>query len=245
MVVFLACRDFLDSLTVISTSGIANVGQGGLLFEYTDQIIDKKYRQDLREQILASTFSSIESQRKYLKQNWKRILDQYLQIHPEFKKQVDYPALIKDLTGFSVGDIPYEMGDYMPVFLIDEEEHLKFVYDKRKQNLLALDQKDGRPTKVKVFDSKRKEVPRISPEGKPKDIPYFDKEGNKVGLYDEEGKEIPPLVVFKIEANPGAGLWKPHDDQLPPERKGEGVFTIFSSLGERAKSYKEKISSLR
>jgi hypothetical protein len=47
--------------------------------------------------------------------------------------------------------------------------------------------------------------------------------------------------VYKIEANPGAGLWRPHNDRLPPERKGEGVFTIFDCLGQRGRLYKGKL----
>ena len=52
------------------------------------------------------------------------------------------------------------------------------------------------------------------------------------------------MVIFKIEPNPGAGLWRPHNDQLPEERKGEGVFKIFKCLGERAQAYRDKLSQL-
>ena len=67
--------------------------------------------------------------------------------------------------------------------------------------------------------------------------------GHYSKLFDKNGNGIPSLVVYKIEANPGAGLWRPHNDQLPAERKGEGVFTIFECFGERAKLYKQKLTS--
>jgi len=72
-------------------------------------------------------------------------------------------------------------------------------------------------------------------------VPYFDDRGQKRGLFDANGNPIPSLVVYKIEANPGAGLWRPHNDRLPPERKGEGVFAIFDCLGQRGRLYKDKL----
>jgi len=63
-------------------------------------------------------------------------------------------------------------------------------------------------------------------------------------LFDSRGEALRLLTVFKIEPNPGAGLWRPHNDQLPPERKGEGVYTIFRCLGERAKIYKDCLARL-
>ena len=226
-------------ITVISTRGIANVGQGGLLFEYTDEIINPKYRKDLREQITFSAYQSMEFQRKYIKTNWKQILKEYLKIYPEFKERVKYDEIFTDLTGFSIDDIPYEMGDYMPVFLVDENDNLKYVFDFEKEKIVPLYDEKGNPTDVKIYDEKGEEIKRIDKEGNPVLIPFFDENGNKKKMFDEKGKEIPSLIVYKIEANPGAGLWRPHNDQLPPERKGEGVFTIFDCLGKRAKIAKE------
>nr|HPO10322.1 hypothetical protein [bacterium] len=34
------------------------------------------------------------------------------------------------------------------------------------------------------------------------------------------------------------------NDQLPPERKGEGVYTIFRCLGERARVYRDRLANL-
>ena len=84
-------------------------------------------------------------------------------------------------------------------------------------------------------------MPRVDKEGKTLSIPLFDKEGKRIPLFDKNGKPISTLVIYKIEANPGAGLWRPHNDQLPPHRKGEGVYTIFRCLGERAAIYREKL----
>ena len=61
-------------------------------------------------------------------------------------------------------------------------------------------------------------------------------------FFDKDGNPISGLVIYKIESNPGAGLWRPHNDQLPLERKGEGVYTIFKALGDRAKDYKNKLA---
>lgn len=231
-------------ITVISTRGIANVGQGGLLYEYTDDIIHPKYRKILREQITKAVYKSLEYQQKYLEKNWKFVIEEYLKIHPEFKEKVKYDEIFTDLTGFPITGIPYEMGDYMPVFLVDEFENLRYIYDEKEGKLLPLYDEKGRPTDIKIYDEDGKEIPRIDKNKKSVLIPYFDENGNPRKIYDEDGKEIPPLIICKIEPNPGAGLWRPHNDRLPPERKGEGVFIIFSCLAERGKIYKEKIEKL-
>ncbi|MCM8786309.1 MAG: hypothetical protein NC899_08810, partial [Candidatus Omnitrophica bacterium] len=169
------------------------------------------------------------------------VLEEYLKIHPEFKGKVKYDRVFTDVTGFPITGIPYEMGDYMPVFLIDEFENLKHVYDEKKGKLIPLYDENGYPTKVKIYDENGNEIPRIDKNKKVVSIPYFDENGNPRKIYDENGNEIPSLIICKIEPNPGAGLWRPHNDRLPPERKGEGVFIIFSCLAERGRIYKEKI----
>jgi len=229
------------NITVVSTSGIANVGQGGLLSEYTDDIIDPKYRDDFRKEITRAAFNSMESQRKYLKNNWRYVLSEYLKIYPEFASRIKYDEIFTDLTGFSIDDIPYEMGDYMPIFLVDEEDNLKYIFDFEKEEIIPLYDEKGYPTEVKIYDGNGKEIKRSDEKGKPVLVPLFDKKGNKRKLYDAKGVEVSSLVMYKIEANPGAGLWRPHNDQLPPERKGEGVFVIFDNFGQRAKVYKEKL----
>jgi len=228
-------------ITVISTRGIANVGQGGLLYEYKDEIINTKFREDLRREITNAAFNSLKAQKKYLKAHWKEILEEYLKIHPEFSKRVKFEKIEKDLTGFSQDDIPYEMGDYMPVFLVNEEDNLIFLFDREKRKLLPLFTEDGEPTNLQVFNERGRPIPRRDSKGKPLVIPMFDKEGKRIHRFNENGEEISTLTVFKIEANPGAGLWRPHNDQLPLKRKGEGVSIIFRSLGERAKIYREKL----
>jgi len=224
-------------ITVLSTQGIANVGQGGLLYEYTDDIIDPKYREDLRREITKAALDSMESQRKYIKAHWQEILEEYLAAHPEYRDEVPM-ELGEDLLGFSYSDIPYEMGDYMPVFLVDEEDNLAQVYDPDEEAFLPLYDRHGMPTDVQVCDENGRTV---SKEG---GIPMFGKDGTRIRRLDAKGREIPTLVVLKIEPNPGAGLWRPHNDQLPPERKGEGVFILFKCLGQRAALYRRKLEEL-
>ena len=210
--------DISHNITVISTQGVANVGQGGLLYEYTDKIINEKYREDLRREITAAALNSVKSQKAYIKENWKAVLDDYLQSHPEYK---DF-----DLSSLTPGDLPYEMGDYMPVFLVDEDDNLVSVYDREKEEIL--------PAKGRVYDKNGKLITTEM-------IPMFDEKGKRFERFDRNRQPVSLLVVFKIEPNPGAGLWRPHNDQLPEDRKGEGVYIIFSRLGERAKEYKKTI----
>ena len=224
-------------ITVLSTQGIANVGQGGLLYEYTDDIIHPKYREDLRREMTKAALDSMESQRAYIKAHWREILEEYLAAHPEYRDEVRI-ELGEDLLGFSYSDIPYEMGDYMPVFLVDGEDNLVQVYDPDGETFLPLYDRDGNPTDVQVYDESGGPVPK-----KP-GIPMFDASGDRIRRFDAKGREIPTLVVLKIEPNPGAGLWRPHNDQLPPERKGEGVFILFECLGQRAALYRGKLREL-
>ena len=224
-------------ITVISTRGIANVGQGGLLYEYTDDIINPKYREDMRKGITEAAYRSMEAQRRYIREHWREILEEYLDAFPEFKGRIKMEPPGEDLTGFSYMDIPYEMGDYMPVFLVDEEDRLVRIYDPDEEKLIYLFDEDGKPTGVEIYDGEGRQVHYDEP------IPMFDSEGNRILLYDAKGRLIPTLVLYKIEPNPGAGLWRPHNDQLPPERKGEGVYIVFRCLGERAKAYRRLIGS--
>jgi hypothetical protein len=217
------------SITVISTQGVANVGQGGLLYEYTDGIIAGRYRADLRREIRRAAFNSLESQKSYIGKNWKQILEEYLAIHPEFKDRVNQSILDGSST-----EIPYEMGDYMPEFLVDENDCLVRIYDEETERFLPLFDDEGNPTDAKVFDGSGRPIPRRDPEGRPLPIPLYGSEGQRIDRFGQNGRAISTLVCLKIESNPGAGLWRPHNDQLPPERKGEGVFTIFRNLGQRA-----------
>ena len=213
------------NITVISTQGVANVGQGGLLYEYTDACIHPKYRDFLRKEMELAAFNSMASQQKYLKANGKCILTEYLEAHPEFRDQIDINEEIKHT------DIPYEMGDYMPVMLVDAQDCLTHVFDRTSEKVLPLFA-NGKPTGIKVYDKS----------GKPVAAPYpmFDAQGKLIKRYNNRKELLPPLAVFKIEPNPGAGLWRPHNDQLPADRKGEGVYLLFQALGEIAKEFKRK-----
>ena len=228
-------------ITVLSTQGIANVGQGGLLYEYRDEIINPRYRQDLRRGITQAVFRSIEAQKRYLREHWRDILTEYLEAYPQYQGKVKM-ELGQDLTGFSDSDIPYEMGDYMPVFLVDERDNLISIYDEEKEQIIPLFDAQGQPTDVVIYDKDKNPLPRVDERGNPLPIPMFDEEGNRLERFDAKGRPIPLLVVFKIESNPGAGLWRPHNDQLPEERKGEGVFTIFKCLGQRAALYRKALT---
>ena len=231
-------------ITVISTRGIANVGQGGILYEYRDEIINPKYREDMRREMTDAALNSLESQRKYIKEHWWEMLEEYFQIHPEFADRMKITEMGADLTGFSDADIPYEMGDYMPVFLIDEDDNLVRIFDKSTEEMLPLFHEDGSPTDVDVCDENGDPIPRVDEDGAPVPIPMFDEDGERIARFDSNGEPISTLKIFKIEPNPGAGLWRPHNDQLPPERKGEGVFKIFKCLGERAMDYRDRLMGL-
>ncbi|MFH1743413.1 MAG: hypothetical protein ABIH23_30780, partial [bacterium] len=230
-------------ITVVSTAGVANVGQGGLLYEYTDETIDPKYQEDLRTEITRAALDSLGSQRNYIREHWREILDEYLDIYPEFQTRVPR-QLGKDLTGMEDSDIPYEMGDYMPFMLVDQEDRYTAIYDYEKEEILPLYNSDGSPTEVKIFDRQGNVVPRVDDTGHPIFLPALDENGERTPLFDHHNDPLKTLTVFKIEPNPGAGLWRPHNDQLPLERKGEGVYTIFRCLGQRAKIYKERLAEL-
>ncbi len=230
-------------ITVVSTAGIANVGQGGLLYEYTDDSIHPKYRDDLREEITWAVYNSIRSQRKYIKEHWREILDEYLEIYPEFKERVPR-QLGTDLTGMEDSDIPYEMGDYMPYMLVDEQDNYTAIYDRRKEEILPLYRPDGTVTEVEICDHEGKPLPRLDPLGQPVTFPAFDTSGNRIAYFNQYGEPLRTLVALKIEPNPGAGLWRPHNDQLPPERKGEGVYKIFRCLGQRANLHRKRFIEL-
>ncbi len=229
------------NIAVVSTQGVANVGQGGLLYEYTDDIIDPKYREDMRRQITRAARQSMDYQTRYLEANWRKVLEVYLKIHPEFAGRARYRKIFSDLTGFPSNGVPYEMGDYMPVFLVDEQDNLRRVFDRETEQLLPLFDDRGRPTRVKLFDENGREIARTDTSGRPLAIPFFDARGKRRRLFDAHKDPVPALIVYKIEANPGAGLWRPHNDRLPAGRKGEGVFTIFDCLGQRGRLYKDKL----
>ena len=72
----------------------------------------------------------------------------------------------------------------------------------------------------------------------------FDEQGKRIPRFDKDGSKISTLIVYKIEPNPGAGLWRPHNDQLPNERKGESVYRIFAGLGERGFDYKKELQKV-
>ncbi len=228
-------------ITVVSTRGIANVGQGGLLCEYTDDIIEPRYRRDLRNALTEAARGAMQAQRRYLREHWREILDEYLAVHPEYFGSV--PREIgEDLTGFSDCDIPYEMGDFMPVWLVDANDNLVRAFDFDREELVPLFDRKGMPTDFRLFTIGGKPVRRFDGSGRPLSLPTSDPYGLPIPYVDHRGRRVRTLVCYKIEANPGAGLWRPHNDQLPPERRGEGVRILFTALGQRAEAYKAALA---
>jgi len=132
----------------------------------------------------------------------------------------------------------------MPVMLVDDKDQLLRIYDESSEEFIDLYDPTGNPTSVEIYDAQGKPVPRLDAHGHPIPVAVFDNRGKRIPLYDKKVRRIPTLKVFKIESNPGAGLWRPHNDQLPLCRKGEGVFTLFRCLGERAALYRDKLSEL-
>jgi hypothetical protein len=222
------------SITVVSTAGIANVGQGGRLFEYRDEKINPKYSRDLREELERAAFSTLKTQEEFIKANRKRILNSYLEVHDRFSFDKEILKPQSNLLGRADHEILFEMGDYMCVLLVDSEDRLTGVYDYEKERFISLVPPNP---KLKVYDE----------EGELQALPVKLYEGGKKRKLfwqypDEEKKPVKSLAVVKIEPNPGAGLWRPHNDRLKlVGRDGEGVYKICKILSEWGKLYKEKI----
>ncbi len=225
-------------ITVVSTAGIANVGQGGRLFEYRDEKINPKYRKDLKDELERAALSSIKSQEEFILANRKRILESYLEVHNEFSFDREILEQHSNILGRPDHEILFEMGDYMCVFLVNDQDFLTRVYDHEKEQFIPL-YKSGRPNpKLKVYDEK----------GELQSQPVKLYKGSKMRKlfwqYEKNKKKpVKSLAVVKIEPNPGAGLWRPHNDRLKlVGRDGEGVYRIYKILSDWGKLYKEKIT---
>jgi len=241
-------------ITVLSTAGIANVGQGGRLFEYRDEKINPKYRDDLREELYFAALSTLRSQEGFIRENRRRIIDSYLQVHREFSDERERMLLPKqNALGVPDWRIIYEMGDYMPAFLVDEEDNLTRIYDREGERFIDLFT-DGRPTReLEIYDEDGRVIELLDRKGRPTAIPLFDESGRRRNLTYRLAHEAPDvrhpvrsLTVLKIEPNPGAGLWRPHNDRLKlVGRDGEGVYKIFRILGEWAGEYKRLMVQIK
>ena len=233
-------------ITVVSSAAIANVGQGGRLFEYRDEKINVKYREDLRREMERVSPSSIKAEEKYIKNNRRKIIESYLELHPEFAKGVSFEEKVNKI-GVADWNILYEMGDYIPVFLVNRNDEVVKVYDEENEVFIPLSKnvRHGGSTsgmiKIKIYDDKGKV------QNPPVKLFEGDKKRNLFWSYAREKKKkrkMRSLAVVKIEPNPGAGLWRPHNDRVKlAGRDGEGVYLVFSILGEWGKKYKDLTKS--
>ena len=223
-------------ITVVSTAGVANVGQGGRLFEYRDEKIDPRYRDDLREELERAAFSSLHAQEAFIAENRERILRDYLEAHPELA--LDRQTLTPSTNALMRPDheILYEMGDYMCVLLVDAEDRLARVYHHEAERFIPLFV-DRKPNmRLEFFDRDGTPVPSpfdLYREGTQRELYWRYDGGTK--------RRVRSVAVVKIEPNPGAGLWRPHNDRLKlVGRDGEGVFRLFKVLAEWGTLYREK-----
>ncbi|MDY0169397.1 MAG: hypothetical protein RBS80_22830 [Thermoguttaceae bacterium] len=225
-------------ITVVSTAGVANVGQGGRLFEYRDEKIDPRYRRDLREEMEYAALASLASQEGYLRRHRRRILSGYLESHPDLRD----PAIFKPKTnrlGVPDTEILYEMGDYMPCFLADRDDVLQRVYDRENERFIPVETDGWMTAGLQILDARgRLQQPPIA-------LLAGGRRRKLYWQYEDSGPQpVKSLVVLKIEPNPGAGLWRPHNDRLKlVGRDGEGVYRIFQILGEWGRRYKSCVTS--
>jgi hypothetical protein len=225
-------------ITVVSTAGIANVGQGGRLFEYRDEKIDPKFRRDLKEELEGIALASLKSQEKYIRKNRKAILQSYLDVHKEFEFDADVLKPRKNALGVADHEILFEMGDYIPVLLVDDRGQLTAVYSHERESIIPIAVNDRANPHLTIMDAHGEALPLP--------VKLFDGTGMKRKLFWQYRKDkkqsVRSLTVAKIEPNPGAGLWRPHNDRLKlVGRDGEGVYRIFEALGQWGKQYKKKI----
>jgi hypothetical protein len=226
------------AITVVSTAGIANVGQGGRLFEYRDEKIDIKFRQELRQELEQIALSSLKSQEQYIATHRQEILDSYREVHGRFALHPDLVQPHVNLLNVPDHEIMFEMGDYMPVLLVDDQDNLVQVYDDQREQFIPVVRNGQANPKLKLYDARGN---KLRPP-----VKLFH-HGRKRRLFWQHGRgkkrRARALTVVKIECNPGAGLWRPHNDRLKlVGRDGEGVYHIFQVLGEWGQLYKQKIT---
>ena len=224
---------------------MANVGQGGRLFEYRDEKIEPRYRAELWEGIKAASLKSIATQQKYMEANRKYIIDSYLEIHSEFADEKD--AMTKSYTdslGCADTEVKYEMGDYMSLFLLDKDDMIERVYDSNSEQVINVYDRKGRPSADVNLYLDDKEIELVDKKGIVKRIEYFDKDMKPCGIeftYKNQNRQrAGALVVVKVEPNPGAGLWRPHNDRLKLcDKDGQGCYKVFENLGQWAKKFRD------
>ena len=123
------------------------------------------------------------------------------------------------------------------------------VYRARDDNLQRVWDREGmRFIPVYTSAGVNKDLKIVDEKNRVQKAPYnlFEK-GKRRKLFwkykNRKRQPVKTLTVCKIEPNPGAGLWRPHNDRLKlVGRDGEGVYRIFKVLGGWAKKYRKCIT---
>ena len=224
-------------ITVVSTAGVANVGQGGRLFEYRDEKINPEFRDDLRAELERAAIASLKAQEQFIRDHRRGILESYCAEHPEFQLDGELFDPHVNALGRPDHEILFEMGDYMPVFLTDDQGTLLRLYVPEAEAFVPLTVRGSPHPQLRIYDGRgelQKPPVQLIADGTKRDLVYQYRKGPR--------RPVRSLAVVKIEPNPGAGLWRPHNDRLKlVGRDGEGVLGIFRALGEWGALYRNKI----
>jgi len=237
---------------VMSTEGVGNVGRGGRLFMLRNNDLDRKlnplYRDDIQWTLNEASFRSMQAQRAYLAKNWRSILADYLKHHPEFAED---PNIIQILKAETLPDryleIPYEMGDYITKWLVDEQSNLLQIYNWDTGEFVNLYDEQGARTAQQIYDN----AGNIVAQDETGKINLFDKTGARRELYyrnpleasfNKEAYAVRAVTCTKMEPNPLAGLWGPHSAReaiygVPADQTG--CYWIFQLFGMNGAQYKE------
>ena len=245
----------------ISSEGVANIGRGGRLFmlrgEDIDRKLNPKYRQDAMWSLREVSFRAMKAQRAHLRKNWKVILADYLKHNPAFAEDENIKSLFsQDALPEKYLEIPYEMGDYLAYWLVDEHDNVKQVYDwdRETDNFVDLYDSEGAWKGVSIYDIEGSLVVPDLATGK---FNLFDSDGNRRQLYyrkpgaegfDPDRHAVRALTYTKMEPNPLAGLWGPHANReeaygVPADETA--AYWIFQLMARNTSKTRELIANAR